>query len=78
MNRVRDLILENARPVPALRDFWGHASPARIPGGVLDLTFVATVPSDGTPPVAAPPIVDIPRRRRIVDNRMIVDPIRLR
>ena len=78
MVRVRDLILENARPVPALREFWGHAAPARVPGGVLDLSFLLGDPSNNAPPVASRPEVDIPKRVRIVENRMIVDPARFR
>jgi thermitase len=78
MVRVRDLILENARPVPALREFWGHAAPARVPGGVLDLSFLLGDPSNNSPPVASRPEVDIPKRVRIVENRMIVDPARFR
>ncbi len=78
MAKVRDLLCENARPVPALREFWGHAFPGRIQGGVLDLTFLLKNPSDDTPPVTGPPIVNIPKRRRLVDNRMIVDPARFR
>jgi thermitase len=72
MNRVRDLIYENARPVAALKDLWGQAAPARIPGGVLDISFLSRTPSDGTPPIAEVP------RQRLVENRMIVDPARLR
>jgi thermitase len=78
MARVRDLLCENARAVPALREFWGHAAPGKIPGGVLDLSFLVNGPSDGTPPVTGPPIVDVPRRRRLVENRMILDPVRFR
>ena len=78
MAKVRDLIYENARPVPALSEFWGHTSPAKVPGGVLDLSFLLKGPSGGTPPVTGTPIVEIPRRRRLVENRMIVDPVRLR
>lgn len=78
MAKVRDLICENARAVPALRDLWGHSAPAKIPGGVLDLTFLLNVPSDGTPSLPDSPLAEIPRRRRIVDNRMIIDPARLR
>lgn len=77
MAAVRDLIYENARPVPALREFWGHAAPAKIQGGVLDLTFMLKSPSNDTPPITVPPLVDIPRRRRLVENRMIVNPARL-
>jgi hypothetical protein len=78
MAKVRDLICENARPVPGLRDFWGHAAPAKVRGGVLDLTFLLKTTSDEPPPVTIPPVAEIPRRRRIVENRMIVDPVRLR
>ncbi len=78
MAKVRDLIYENARPVPALREFWGYAAPAKIQGGVLDLTFLLKSPSGNTPPVTGPPLADIPRRRRLVENRMIIDPARLR
>ena len=77
MAKVRDLIYENARPVPVLREFWGHAAPAKIQGGVLDLSFLLKTPSGDTPPVTGPPLVDIPRRRRLVENRMIVSPSRL-
>jgi subtilisin family serine protease len=79
MAKVRDLIYENARPVPALRDFWGHAAPAKVQGGVLDLTFLLkSSPGDTPPPSTGPPLVDIPSRRRLVDNRMVIDPVRLR
>ena len=71
MVKVRDLIYENARPVPSLREFWGHAAPARVPGGVLDISFLAGIPSDSIPPVRFP-------RQRLVENRMIVDPEQLR
>lgn len=73
MNRVRDLIYTNARTVPALKDFWGHNAPARVPGGVLDISFLAqTQPSSPTP---VPPT---PVGKRFVENRMKVDPARLR
>ena len=78
MARVRDLLCENARSVPALREFWGHAAPGKIQGGVLDLSFLLKAPSDGTPPVTGPRVVDIPRRRRLVENRMMLDPARFR
>ncbi len=78
MAKIRDLICENARPVAALSEFWGHAAPAKIKGGVLDLTFLLNSSTGETPPVTGPPLVDIPRRRRIVENRMIMDPVRLR
>ena len=72
MIKVRDLIYENARPVAALRDFWGQAAPAKVPGGVLDISFLARIPSDNTPPPTEVP------RSRLVENRMVVDPARLR
>ena len=72
MTKVRDLIYENARPVAALKDFWGQAAPARVPGGVLDISFLTRSPMDGTPPPTEAP------RLRLVENRMIVDPARLR
>ena len=72
MTKVRDLIYENARPVAALKDFWGQAAPARVPGGVLDISFLTRSPMDGTPPPTEAP------RLRLVENRMIVDPSRLR
>ena len=78
MAKIRDLICENARPVAALTEFWGHAAPAKIKGGVLDLTFLLNSSTGETPPVTGPPLVDSPRRRRIVENRMIMDPVRLR
>lgn len=72
MTKVRDLIYENARPVTALREFWGHAAPARVPGGVLDISFLAgSTPNDPSPPSEPP-------RLRLVENRMIVNPSRLR
>ncbi len=77
MNKVRDLIFENARPVAALRDFWGHSAPAKVQGGVLDLTFLLKSSPGGSSPPAGPPIVDIPKRKRLVENRMILDPGRL-
>ncbi|MEP3479322.1 MAG: S8 family peptidase [Fuerstiella sp.] len=71
MVKVRDLIYENARPVPALENFWGHTAPAKIPGGVLDISFLAQTPPTDLPPTEIP-------RLRFVENRMIVDPARLR
>ena len=71
MTKVRDLILENARPVAALKEFWGQAAPAKVPGGVLDISFLASKPQDDTPPPTQVP------RVRLVENRMIVDPSRL-
>ena len=73
MAKVRDLIYENARPVAALKGFWGHAAPAKVPGGVLDISFLLKTPSNGGPPIA-----EVPRRRRFVENRMKVDPAQLR
>jgi thermitase len=67
MTTVRDLIYANARPVPALKSFWGYTAPARIPGGVLDLSFLAQ--SSGDPPT--PP-------KKLVEFRMKVDPSKLR
>ncbi len=72
MTKVRDLIYENARPVTALKELWGQAAPARVPGGVLDISFLSRTPTDDTPPLTEVP------RRRLVENRMIVDPARLR
>lgn len=72
MVKVRDLIYENARPVPALKDFWGYTAPAKVQGGVLDISFLSKSPTDGPPPTT-----EIPRLR-FVENRMIVDPARLR
>ncbi len=72
MSKVRDLIYENARSVAALRDFWGHAPPAKVPGGVLDISFLA-----GSPSEIPPPPTEVPRLR-LVENRMIVNPARLR
>jgi len=72
MTKVRDLLYENARPVAALKDLWGQAAPAKVPGGVLDISFLSRIPSDGTPPITEVP------RQRLVENRMIVDPTRLR
>ncbi|MCA9008204.1 MAG: S8 family serine peptidase [Planctomycetaceae bacterium] len=77
MAKVRDLIYQNARSVPALREFWGYESPAKIQGGVLDLTFLLKSSPGDSPPGTGSPVVNIPRRRRIVENRMLVDPIRL-
>ena len=71
MIEVRDLIYENARPIPALSEFWGHTAPARIPGGVLDISFLARTSPEPLPPTEPP-------RSRFVENRMIVDPARLR
>ena len=72
MTKVRDLIYKNARPIAALKDFWGHAAPAQVPGGVLDISFLSRTPSDGPPPPTEVP------RLRLVENRMVVNPARLR
>ena len=72
MAKVRDLIYENARPVDALKGFWGLAAPAKVPGGVLDISFLSR-----TSPDSNPPLVEIPRRRRFVENRMKVSPAQL-
>jgi len=67
MTTVRDLIYANARPVPALKGFWGYTAPARIPGGVLDLSFLIDPASNtGTP------------KPKLVEFRMKVDPTKLR
>lgn len=57
MTTVRDLIYANARPVPALQNFWGHTAPARVPGGVLDVSFLSKTTPDVTPepPRPTPP-----------------------
>ncbi|MBM4076796.1 MAG: hypothetical protein FJ267_14300, partial [Planctomycetes bacterium] len=54
MQTVRDLIYENARPVPALAEFWGHNAPARVKGGVLDISFLAQADNDNLPPSPGP------------------------
>lgn len=66
MTTVRDLIYTNARPVPALKQFWGYTAPAKVPGGVLDLSFLAQPSSGTTPP------------KKLVEFRMRVDPSKLR
>lgn len=73
MTTVRDLIYANARPVPSLKNYWGYASPAKIPGGVLDISFLMDDP-------ATPPSTIQPRsgRRTFIERRMIVDPWVLR
>lgn len=67
MARVRDLIYENARPVPALKGFWGYTAPAKIPGGVLDISFLQNGSSSGNPTV-----------RPVVEFRMKADPSKFR
>ncbi len=74
MAKVRDLIYENARPVPSLRGAWGETAPARVSGGVLDISFLKNQSSDATSPANPFPTPV----RRIVDNRMKVDPAKLR
>ncbi|MDX1967073.1 MAG: S8 family serine peptidase [Planctomycetaceae bacterium] len=54
MAKVRDLICANARPVAALRNFWGGAAPAKVPGGVLDVSFLATSEPEPPPPTPVP------------------------
>ena len=78
MTKVRDLIYENARPVPSLKGFWGESAPARVSGGVLDISFLARmIPSNPTPtnPSQDPNATPV---RRLVENRMKVDPAKLR
>lgn len=74
MTAVRDLIYTNARPVPSLKGFWGELPPAKVSGGVLDISFLlkgsSNQPSPGVPNTPAP--------RRLVENRMKVDPAKLR
>jgi thermitase len=52
MAKVRDLICANARSVAALKSFWGGAAPAKVPGGVLDVSFLAA--SEPEPPAPTP------------------------
>jgi subtilisin family serine protease len=70
MTTVRDLIYTNARPVPALKGFWGYTAPAKVPGGVLDLSFL--IESSGNPTPSPQPA------KRLVEFRMKVDPAKLR
>lgn len=72
MKRVRDLILQNARPVPSLQQLWGQAAPARVPGGVLDLAFLIESSGDPTQPTQ-PPVT-----RKFVERRAIIDAAKLR
>jgi len=60
MATVRDLILANARPVPALQNFWGHSAPARVPGGVLDVSFLSKDAPDKSPALPTPVPVPAP------------------
>ena len=74
MMMVRDLIYANARAVPALKGLWGYTAPAKIPGGVLDISFLVT-----TPPGGWPSPIKIPAgRQTLVERRMKVDPSLLR
>lgn len=68
MTRVRDLIYENARPAPALKGFWGNNAPAKVPGGILDISFLQSGSSNGGVPIARPAI----------EFRMKVDPAKFR
>lgn len=69
MTTVRDLIYTNARPVEALKAYWGQAAPAKVPGGVLDISFLQETSPNNNP---------TPPRLRFAENRMRVDPARLR
>ncbi|WP_157605326.1 S8 family peptidase [Schlesneria paludicola] len=75
MAKVRDLIYENARPVPALKGWWGESAPARVSGGVLDISFLARGNSNNPSPSNPSDIIPV---RRLVENRMKVDPSKLR
>jgi len=67
MLKVRDLLLEHARPVPSLRELWGHSPTARVPGGVLDISFLeGNASGAGTP-----------SRRSAYEFRIKVDPEKL-
>lgn len=68
MTTVRDLIYTNARPIPALKNFWGYTAPAKVPGGVLDLSFLNSSPSNG----------NTPGTPKLVEFRMKVNPAKLR
>lgn len=71
MTTVRDLIYANARPIPALKGLWGDLPPAKVSGGVLDISFLSKGSSNEPSP-------NTPIARRLVENRMKVDPARLR
>jgi subtilisin family serine protease len=75
MATVRDMIYANARPIATLKPYWGQASPARIPGGVLDISFLAgaSTPNED-PSTITPP----PGRRTFIERRAKVDPALLR
>ncbi|HET6424252.1 MAG TPA: S8 family peptidase [Planctomycetaceae bacterium] len=70
MTQVRDLILHNARPLSIAANRWGQAAPARVPGGVLDLSFMINGSSSPSTPTPVGP--------RFVERRAVVDPIKLR
>ena len=73
MTTVRDLIYTNARTVPALKGFWGELAPAKVSGGVLDISFLLKGSSnDSSPGVPSTPVP-----RRLVENRMKVNPAKL-
>jgi subtilisin family serine protease len=74
MTTVRDLIYKNARPVPALKELWGYTAPAKVPGGVLDISFLTSASPNDIPLPIRPP----PGRRELVEKRMKVDPSLLR
>lgn len=77
MSTVRDLIYANARPIPSLKNFWGYTAPARIPGSVLDISFLTASP--GSPPNGSPSTIQpFPGRRTLVERRFKVDPAVLR
>lgn len=80
MTTVRDLIYANARKIPSLQNLWGQNSPAKVPGGVLDISFLTQTPgSPGTPSPGSPSIIQPPPgRRTLVERRFKVDPSILR
>ncbi len=80
MANVRDLIYANARPIAPLKQYWGYTSPARVPGGVLDISFLAQASSPGNPPSGGPltAITPPPGRRTLIERRAKVDPSLLR
>lgn len=69
METVRDLIYKNARAVPSLKGAWGETPPAKVSGGVLDISFLK---NSSTNPTSPTPV------RIYVNNRMKVDPAKLR
>lgn len=74
MSTVRDLICQNARPVPALKRLWGYKSLTEVPGGVLDISFLTTAPLGGSLTTIHPH----PGRRTLLEKRIKVDPKLLR